>query len=52
MLRALCEGESDPQALADLAKGKLRKKLPALRAALEGRFREHHALLKLCSAPR
>jgi transposase len=45
MLRALCEGESDPQALADLAKGKLRAKLPALRAALEGRFRAHHALL-------
>ena len=45
MLRALCEGESDPQALAELAKGKLRKKLPALRAALEGRFRAHHAVL-------
>jgi transposase len=45
MLRALCEGESDPQALADLAKGKLRAKLPALRAALEGRFRAHHAVL-------
>jgi transposase len=45
MLRALCEGESDPEALADLAQGKLRAKLPALRAALEGRFREHHALL-------
>jgi transposase len=45
MLRALCAGESDPEALAELAKGKLRAKLPALRAALEGRFREHHALL-------
>jgi transposase len=45
MLRALCEGESDPEALADLAKGKLRAKLPALRAAFEGRFRAHHALL-------
>jgi transposase len=45
MLKALCDGESDPEALADLAKGKLRGKLPALRAALEGRFREHHALL-------
>ena len=28
MLKALCDGESDPQALADLAKGKLRAKLP------------------------
>jgi transposase len=45
MLRALCAGEADPRALADLAKGKLRAKLPALRAALEGRFREHHAVL-------
>jgi hypothetical protein len=45
MLRALCEGESDPRALADLAKGKLRQKLSALRAALEGRFRAHHAVL-------
>jgi transposase len=30
--------------LAELAKGKLRKKLPALREALEGRFDAHHAL--------
>jgi transposase len=45
MLRALCEGESDPEGLAELAKGKLRAKLPALRLALEGRFSAHHALL-------
>jgi transposase len=45
MLRALREGESDPEALADLAKGKLRAKLPALRVALGGRFRARHALL-------
>src|SRR5215218_1012295 len=45
MLLALCRGESDPEALAELAKGKLRAKLPALRLALEGRFRAHHALL-------
>src|SRR5215216_6567666 len=45
MLRALCAGESDPDALAELARGKLRAKLPALRLALAGRFREHHALL-------
>ena len=31
--------------MAELAKGKLRKKLPALKAALEGRFSSHHALL-------
>jgi transposase len=45
MLRGLCEGEADPDALAQLARGKLRAKLPALRAALEGRFSRHHALL-------
>jgi transposase len=45
MLRALCEGEADPDALAELAQGKLRAKLAALRRALEGRFSAHHALL-------
>jgi transposase len=45
MLAALCEGSNDPRALAELAKGKLRSKLPALRAALEGRFSAHHALM-------
>jgi transposase len=45
MLAALVEGTTDPAVLADLAKGKLRKKLPALREALTGRFREHHAFL-------
>ena len=45
MLQALTQGTHDPQVLADLAKGQLRKKLPALREALEGRFGAHHALL-------
>jgi transposase len=31
--------------LAELARGKLRKKLPELRRALQGRFRSHHAFL-------
>jgi hypothetical protein len=31
--------------LAELARGKLRKNLPALRQALVGRFRGHHAVL-------
>ena len=34
MLKALVAGERDPQVLAELAKGKLRKKLPQLRQAL------------------
>jgi transposase len=45
MLDALCSGTTDPEVLADLAKGKLRSKLPALREALEGRFDAQHALL-------
>lgn len=49
MLNALVAGERDPERLADLAKGTLRKKLPELREALHGRFRDHHALLvRLC----
>jgi hypothetical protein len=31
MMRALIEGQADPGALAELAKGKLRVKPPALR---------------------
>jgi transposase len=43
MLDALIAGTTDPQVLADLAKGRLRKKLPALKEALEGRFDRLHA---------
>ena len=45
MLEALVHGTTDPAVLADLARGKLRKKLPALRQVLAGRFRPHHAFL-------
>ncbi len=45
MLDALVSGTTDPELLAELAKGKLRKKIPALREALEGRFEPLHALL-------
>ena len=45
MLLALVTGTTDPTVLADLARGKLRAKLPALRQALTGRFRGHHAFL-------
>ena len=45
MLSALVEGTTDPALLADLARGRLRAKLPALRQALTGRFRDHHAFL-------
>jgi transposase len=45
MLDALVAGTTDAEVLADLAKGKLRAKIPALREALEGRFEAHHALV-------
>jgi transposase len=45
MLQALVAGTRDPGVLAELARGKLRSKLPALRQALQGRFGAHHALL-------
>ena len=45
MLDALCRGTTDPEVLAELAQGKLRRKLPQLRVALEGRFEAQHALV-------
>ena len=46
ILAALLAGEEDPAVLAELAKGRLRPKIPALREALTHRFRlEHHGLL-------
>ena len=45
MMRALIAGSADPEALADLARGRLRAKLPALQKALTSRFRDHHAFL-------
>jgi transposase len=45
MLDALISGTHDPEVLAELAKGRLRNKLPALKHALEGRFTGHHALI-------
>jgi transposase len=45
MLRALLAGERDPKVLAELARGRLRNKLPELREALRGHFSAHHALL-------
>jgi len=45
MLDALVAGTTDPAVLADLARGKLRQKLPALREALEGRFDAEHGIV-------
>ena len=45
MLEALIAGDRNPAALADLAKRRLRSKIPALTQALTGRFTDHHAFL-------
>jgi transposase len=45
MLEALVAGESDPQALAQLARGRLREKLPQLEQALRGHFEAHQRFL-------
>ena len=44
MLDALISGTTDPEVLSELARGRLRAKLPALREALEGRFDHLHAV--------
>ena len=45
MLKALVAGERNPEVLAELARGRMRSKVPELTQALRGRFSEHHALL-------
>ena len=45
MLEALISGQTDAAELADLAKGRLRNKLPELEAALTGRVRPHHRFM-------
>ncbi len=45
MLDALCRGEDDPEALAELARGRLRHRLPELREALDGVVTGHHRYL-------
>ena len=48
MLRAIIAGQEDPKVLAELARRKLRAKIPQLLTALHGRVTEHHRfLLKL-----
>jgi len=45
MIKALIDGQRDPNQLAALAKGKLRSKEAQLQKAMLGRFRRHHAFL-------
>jgi transposase len=45
MIEALVSGVRDPEVLAQMAKARMRRKIPELRRALVGRFNEHHAAM-------
>jgi transposase len=45
MLEQMVAGQTDPGALAELARGTLRKKIPQLQQALQGTVREHQRLI-------
>ncbi len=45
MLQRIIDGTYDPASVADLAKKRLREKIPQLTAALEGRVTEHHRFM-------
>jgi transposase len=45
MLDALIEGQAQPEAMAELAKGRMRTKRAELAKALEGRVQAHHRFL-------
>jgi transposase len=45
ILTAMINGESDPLRLADMAKGRMRRKIPDLAQALTGHFDTNHARL-------
>lgn len=45
MVEALIAGQRDPKVLAELAKGRMRPKIPELVEALDGQFKAHHAVV-------
>ena len=45
MQKALIQGEQDVEKLAEMSRGLLRRKIPQLRLALEGRVTAHHRFL-------
>jgi transposase len=45
ILKALAKGEATPQQMAELAKRRLRSKIPQLELALEGKMEDHHRFL-------
>jgi transposase len=48
MLTALIDGERDAHVLAEMAKARMRPKIPQLAEALTGSFGEHHASCARC----
>lgn len=45
MLAAMIDGQTDARVLAELARGRMRSKIPDLEQALQGHFDAHHAQL-------
>lgn len=45
MIKALIDGQNDPAVMADMARQRLRKKIPQLKTALSGRVSAHHRFL-------
>jgi len=45
ILNALVKGERKPSELAEMALGRIRKNIPQLKEALDGKFTEHHAMM-------
>lgn len=45
MIDALVGGQRDPHVLAEMARTRMRRKIPQLVEALTGRFSDHHAML-------
>ena len=45
MITALIDGETDTAKMADMARGRLRDKIPLLREALQGKVTEHHRFM-------
>jgi transposase len=45
MLAAMLAGQRDPEILARMAHGRMRRKIPQLQEALTGQFTGHHAFL-------
>lgn len=45
MLRAIIAGDTDPAGLAQMSRGKLRRRIPELQDALQGRVTEHHRFM-------